>query len=351
MAGITPISTTRDKFEAHKGRFADHGLVFVEADTVEEVEKVIREKDKDVKLVFVIRDETAASTTFAVAFLRSNGNLLGLVQRELMEPQPDFAKLDRVVSVALQADPSLPCDARHIPPGSTPTSTSTSTSGSPSPSASPHISTSSSRLACFVTSFGPVVNLALRNNCPSYASLQKIIVTLEVSPWIVLTSIGHLFTVSELLDLPVSALLGGIHEDSVLRRVAWDLSNRVDRKGWVSVVMLQDYGDILSVSVRGSNVPDQTRALVEAFPAKLAHHHNHVLSVSFSEEHKGRGGDVPGEALEEKEEGEEGEEDEDEDEERTDSGHGGLWRAGSKRLAERLLAFDKLLGKARAVGL
>lgn len=351
MAGTKPISTTRDTFEAHKGRFAEHGLDFVELGSVEEVEKVVREKDKDVKLVFVIRDEAAATLppTFAVAFLRSDGNLLGLVQRELMEPQPDFAKLDRIIPAALQADPSLPCDARHIPvpipvPVPVPFS-SGSISGSPSITDSPSIS--GSRSACFVTSFGPVVSLALRNNCPSYASLQKVMVTLEVSPWIVLTSLGHLFTVSELLDLPVSALLDGIHEDGVLRRVAWDLSNRVDRRGWVSIVMLEDYGGILSVSVRGNNVPEQTRDLVEAFASKLAHH-NHVLSVSFSEEQKARGGDVSEEAVSFKEVvvGEE-----EEEEERTDSSHGGLWRAGSRRLAEKLLAFDKLLGKARTVGL
>jgi hypothetical protein len=347
MAKTTPISTTRDKFEAHKGRFADHGLDFVEVDTIEEVEKVVREKDKDVKLVFVIRDEAATLTTFAVAFLRSDGNLLGLVQRELMETQPDFAKLDRIIPAALQADPSLPCDARHIPvPVPTVPVTLGSGSGSGSGSTTSSPSSSISRAACFVTSFGPVVSLALRNNCPSYASLLKGMVTLEVSPWIVLTSLGHLFTVSELLDVPVSDLLDGIHEDSVLRRVVWDLSNRVDRRGWVSVVMLEDYGGILSVSVRGNNVPEQTRDLVEAFAPKLAHH-NHVLSVSFSEEQKGRGGEVSEEAVSVREVvvGEE------EEEERTDSGRGGLWRAGSQRLAEKLLAFDKLLGKARTVGL
>lgn len=341
--------TTRAKFDAHKERFAEHGLAFVELDSEEEVGRFT---GGTIEMVFVIREGEGEKYAVVYSSVPKGGSvsesespsplsLLQVVENELQTG--NFAQIDRLIHQVLSQLDSLPCDANKIMvlDGKIQNEISPATSPESSPS-------SSAACACFATSFGPILSIALTKNCPSFRALQRVMVTFESSPWLVLTSIGQLFLVGELLAMSLSEMTDSIHEDHTLRQVAWNLQTGVERTGWVSVCVLEDYGRVISVSAKGSNIPDATRDVVDGFASKLAHH-NHTLFVSLKEQQQHATTTVEQPVGSGPRSGK-GDESDEEQQEEEDSWT--MSRSERRDVAKKSMAvFDKLLGRARSVGL
>jgi len=348
------VATTRDKFDAHKARFAEHGLQYVvvkAADAEAELMRLQKDPSKKVRIMFAIDGGAEVALVFEDASVRvraGKDSLLEVVEKELLNPTPDFGKLDHLIQQALRALHSStttlpPSGGRTIVTGSGVVDAAGSDSGSASAAAS------GSAMATFATSFGPVLSMALRRHCPSFRALERIMVTLDSSPWLVLTMIGKLWILCEMLGKPVHELVEAIHEDRELRRISWDIQTGVERPGWVSLSLLEEFNGVLVLSAKGTNIPEETRHTLEGFLDKIPsvpHHYHFDLRTHT---HHSRT-PLPQAATTRFGGGSDTAEEEEQEEEQEET-----WtvsRSEREDLAKRsMVVFDKLLGRARTVGL
>lgn len=311
---VVTISTTREKFDTHKARFAEHGLEFVTVPVADSESELLRLQSQGAKVRMVFAIDTS---DIAIVFEQQQprqhppGSEVDGIAQELTRSSPDFAKLDGMVAAVGTRERAS--------------------------------------IAGFVARLGPAMGLVLRKHCPSFRALEKYMVTLELSPWVVLTSIGQLFLLSEMLARSVSELVDAIHDESrELRRIAWDIQTGTgDRAGWVYLSLLEDYGQVLSLSAKGTGIQPETRATLESFLEKMQYvNFKYSFDIREPEKHKqvlasGEGGIVrSGTAA--------GEPRIEEEEEETWT----MSRSERASLAQKSLAvFDRLLGRARTVGL